>query len=76
MKLSDIKVRNIKAKDKPLKLSDGEGLYIHVLPSGSKLWRMAYTIFKRSTFIDQPFHGSLRGFDTRWSQAQSQERFL
>lgn len=76
MKLSDIKVRNLKAQAKAYKLFDGEGLYVHVMPNGSKLWRMAYTIFKRLTFIDQPFHGSLRGFDARWSHAQSQERFL
>ena len=42
MKLSDIKVRNLKAQDKAYKLFDGEGLYIHVMPNGSKLWRMSY----------------------------------
>ena len=42
MKLSDIKVRNLKAQEKAYKLFDGEGLYIHVTPKGSKLWRMSY----------------------------------
>ncbi len=38
--LTDIQVRNAKPADKPYKLSDGGGLYIEVMPHGSKLWRM------------------------------------
>lgn len=33
-----------KAKDKPYKLSDGQGLYIEVMPSGAKYWRLKYRI--------------------------------
>jgi hypothetical protein len=40
--LTDTKVRGIKPKEKPFKISDGAGLYLLVQPSGSKLWRMAY----------------------------------
>jgi len=29
-------------KEKPWKLSDGRGLYLEVMPSGSKLWRIKY----------------------------------
>jgi hypothetical protein len=35
-------VRNAKAKDKPYKLADGGGLYLEVMPSGGKLWRMKF----------------------------------
>jgi integrase len=42
MPLSDTKVRTAKAGPKPKKLSDGGGLYLHVTPTGSKLWRLAY----------------------------------
>lgn len=38
--LTDIHIRNAKAKDKPYKLSDGGGLYVEIMPHGSKLWRM------------------------------------
>lgn len=31
-----------KPKDKPYKLSDGEGLYLEVMPSGSRYWRLKY----------------------------------
>lgn len=31
-----------KPKDKPFKLSDGEGLYLEVMPNGSRYWRLKY----------------------------------
>lgn len=31
-------------KEKPYKLSDGEGVYIEVMPTGSKYWRLKYRI--------------------------------
>lgn len=42
MALTDTKLRNTKPSEKPFKLSDGGGLYLHVLPNGTKVWRMAY----------------------------------
>lgn len=38
--LTDIQLRNAKPADKPYKLSDGGGLYVEVMPNGSKFWRM------------------------------------
>src|SRR5580658_4026192 len=40
--LSDAVVRNSKPKTKPYKQSDGEGLFLLVMPSGSKYWRLKY----------------------------------
>jgi len=42
MPLTDTAVRNLKPAPKTVKLSDGGGLQLHVNPSGSRLWRMAY----------------------------------
>lgn len=42
MPLSDAQIRGLKAKEKPYKVSDFEGLYLDIRPSGSKLWRMKY----------------------------------
>jgi hypothetical protein len=39
MPLTDIKIRQAKPADKPIKLADTAGLYLEVTPSGSKLWR-------------------------------------
>jgi len=40
--LTDVQVRNAKPKDKPYKLSDGGGMYLEVMPSGTRTWRMNF----------------------------------
>jgi integrase len=42
MPLTDVLCRNVKAAEKPRKISDGGGLFLIVEPRGSKLWRLAY----------------------------------
>ncbi|WP_175044667.1 Arm DNA-binding domain-containing protein [Burkholderia lata] len=42
--LIDIDIRQAKAGNKPTKLTDGNGLYLLVKPSGLKLWRYKYGI--------------------------------
>jgi integrase len=42
MMLKDINIRNAKPKDKLYRLFDGKGLYLEVLPSGGKYWRLKY----------------------------------
>lgn len=44
MPLSDIKIRNLKSRDKAYKVSDFEGLFILVKVSGAKSWRFKYRI--------------------------------
>ncbi|MBD9499514.1 DUF4102 domain-containing protein [Pseudomonas sp. PDM17] len=40
--LTDSALKVAKPKDRPYKLSDGEGLYLEVMPNGSKLWRLKF----------------------------------
>ena len=42
MPLTDTVIKKAKPGDKPVKLSDGKGLYLLVNPVGSKLWRWKY----------------------------------
>ena len=42
MPLTDTQIRNAKPTERQFKLSDGGWLSLVVMPSGSKLWRMAY----------------------------------
>ncbi len=50
MKLSDVRIRNAKAKKKSYKLSDGRGLYLLVTAGGSKYWRFDFSFTgKRKT---------------------------
>ncbi len=44
MKLTDIKCKNAKPAAKPRKLSDGAGMYLEIMPNGSKYWRLKYRI--------------------------------
>ena len=44
MPLTDVKIRQSKATDKVLKLTDGHGLHLEVKPNGSTLWRYRYKI--------------------------------
>lgn len=42
--LTDTEVKKAKSGDKPYKLTDQGGLYLHVAETGSKLWRYKYRI--------------------------------
>ena len=42
MPLSHITIQYTKPKQKPFKLADGDGLFLVILPNGSKLWRFRY----------------------------------
>jgi integrase len=42
--LTDTKIKSLKAKDKPYKLGDANGLYIYVTKNGTKYWRQKYRI--------------------------------
>lgn len=44
MPLTDTAIKKAKPSDKPVKLSDGRGLYLLVNPAGSKLWRWKYRV--------------------------------
>lgn len=42
MKLNDVAVRKAKPEAKPYKIADGGGMYLEVMPNGSKYWRFKY----------------------------------
>lgn len=44
MALTDLKVKNLKPKGKPYKVSDFDGLFVSVQPNGSKLFRFKYRL--------------------------------
>ena len=50
--LTALEVKNAKPKEKPYKLTDGKGLFLHIAPSGNKTWRYRFTIAgTESTFV-------------------------
>lgn len=44
MPLTDVAIRNVKPGAKPVRLFDGDGLYLEVSPSGGKWWRLKYRV--------------------------------
>ena len=42
MPMTAVAANKAKPKDKPYKLSDEKGLYLHVMPNGGKYWRLKY----------------------------------
>lgn len=51
MPLSDFACKNAKPKDKPYRLADGDGLYLLVQKSGSKLWQLRYRYLERENIL-------------------------
>lgn len=58
--LTDSTIRNAKPVDSPFKLTDSNGLYLEVRPSGNKLWRYRYriagkeNIFALGEYVKEP----------------------
>lgn len=46
-KLTELAIRKAVPGAKPYKMADGGGLYLEVMPNGSKYWRMKYRHLKR-----------------------------
>jgi hypothetical protein len=44
MSLTDVAIRKQKKPTKPVKMTDGKGLYLEVRPTGAKLWRYRYRL--------------------------------
>ncbi|MCL9851186.1 tyrosine-type recombinase/integrase [Ralstonia solanacearum P673] len=42
MPLTDTAIRNTKPAEKPIKLFDGGGLFLHITPAGQRYWRLKY----------------------------------
>jgi hypothetical protein len=42
--LTDVAIRNAKPGAKPVKMTDGGGMFLLVTPAGGKLWRLKYRL--------------------------------
>jgi len=51
MHLTDSKCKTAKGKTKPYKLFDGGGLYLYVMPNGSKYWRLKYRFLSKEKLL-------------------------
>lgn len=51
MPLTETAIKKAKPADKPIKLSDGKGMYLLVNPIGSKLWRWKYRVLGKEKVL-------------------------
>lgn len=51
MPLTDVAIRSAKPGEKPIKLSDGKGMFLLVTPAGGKLWRLKYRLDGREKLL-------------------------
>ncbi len=71
--LSDAAVRNAKAKTKPYKMSDGDGLFLHVMPSGSKYWRLKYFFAGKEKLLALGVYPDITLADARERRAEARK---
>lgn len=71
--LSDNKIKTSKPKEKEYKLADGDGLYVHIMPNGSKLWRLRYTLNGKSTTMSLGKYPEVSLSDARELRAKHRE---
>ena len=73
MSLSDAKVRNAKPQAKPYKITDGEGMFLLVTPSGSKYWRLKYHFAGREKLLALGVYPEVSLGDARERRAQARK---
>jgi len=71
--LSDAKARNAKPRPKPYKMSDGEGLFLVVMPSGSKYWRLKYFFQGKEKLLALGVYPEITLADARHRRAEARK---
>jgi integrase len=71
--LSDAKVRNTKPGTKPFKIADGEGLFLLIMPSGSKYWRLKYFFAGKEKLLALGVYPEINLADARERRAQARK---
>ena len=71
--LSDAKVRNAKPRAKRYKLADGEGLFLFVMPTGSKYWRLKYFFDGKEKLLALGVYPEVTLADARDRRAQARK---
>ena len=71
--LSDAKIRNTKPRTKPYKIVDGEGLFLLIMPSGSKYWRLKYFFAGKEKLLALGVYPEITLADARERRAQARK---
>ncbi len=74
MPLNEMKIRNAKPKEKFYKLTDGDGLYLHVAESGGKLWRFRYRFDGKEKLLAFGSYPEIGLLDARLKRDQARKQ--
>lgn len=74
MGLSDAQIRGLRPKEKQYKVSDGDGLYLHITPAGGKLWRFKYRFGGKEKSLSLGVYPDLKLADARKKHRQAREQ--
>jgi integrase len=71
--LSGTAIRNAKPKTRPYKIADGEGLFLLIMPSGSKYWRLRYFFAGKEKLLALGVYPEISLTDARDRRAQARK---
>ncbi len=72
--LTDSKAKAAKPTEKPYKLSDSGGLFLHVQPNGSKYWRLKYRYLKKEKLLSIGVYPGISLAAARKARDQAKEQ--
>lgn len=72
-KLTEAEVKNTKPGSKPIKLFDGEGMFLLIQPHGGKLWRFKYRISGKEKLLALGTYPEIKLKDARERRAAARE---
>jgi len=72
-KLTDTFLRGLKATGQIQKKSDGGGLYIHVSPTGGRLWRLAYSFDGKQKTLSLGAYPAVKLVEARQKRDEAKE---
>ncbi|PWK43765.1 tyrosine-type recombinase/integrase [Pseudomonas sp. OV226] len=73
IQLTDSAIKAAKPHEKPYKLSDGGGLYLEIMPTGSKLWRLKYRHFGKENRLALGSYPGVTLVQARKKQSDAQQ---
>ncbi|MDG3066791.1 tyrosine-type recombinase/integrase [Thauera mechernichensis] len=73
MPLTDASIRNAKPAEKPLKLTDGAGLYLEVTPAGGKHWRYRFRLAGKENLFAIGTYPQITLADARKARDEARE---
>lgn len=74
MNINDLQCRAAKPLAKPYKIHDSNGLYLKVMPNGSKYWRLKYRIFSKEKEMSLGVYPEISLLQARNKRAEAREK--